>query len=77
MDEQTIPVRLYSLGKDFRIERTVEVLTMEGARAEVEAHIAGSGYTNLRTKDDGEGSLRFIADPPKGRKGRNVASLDF
>jgi hypothetical protein len=72
-----MPLRLYSLSGDFKIVRTVEVKTIPEARAAVEAHIAGSGYTNLRTKDDDDMSLRFIADPPVGRKGRNVAALDL
>jgi hypothetical protein len=46
-----MPLRLYSLSGDFKIVRTVEVKTIPEARAAVEAHIAGSGYTNLRGGD--------------------------
>lgn len=72
-----MPLRIYSLGKDFTIIKTVNVKTTTEAKALVAQHLEGSGYTNLRVKDDGEYSIRFIADPSQGRKGRNVAALDY
>lgn len=72
-----VPLRLYSLTGKFTVVGTVEVATLKDARAVVEVHIANSGYTNLRTKTDDDFTTRFIADPPVGRKGRNVASVDL
>jgi hypothetical protein len=71
------PLSLYSLSGKFEVVRRVEVETLDAARQLVEAHIAGSGYSNLRTKTDDDYTTRFIADPPVGRKGRNVASIDL
>ena len=72
-----MPLALYSLADDFKVTARVNVSTVEEARKIVSEHIQNSGYTNLRTIDDEDYSLRFVADPPKGRKGRNVASLDL
>lgn len=78
MNEELMQLRLYSLGKDFTIIRTVDVATTDAAKLAVINHLEGSGYTNLRTMDDrDETSIRFVADPPHGRKGRNVAALDY
>jgi hypothetical protein len=73
----TLPLHLYSLGTEFRIVKKIEVINTKEAEDKVREHLKDSGYTNLRTISDSDGSLRFIADPPKGRKGRNVAALDF
>lgn len=70
-------LRLYSLEGKFSVVKTIDVESVSEARLAVQNHTFGSGYTNLRTIDDEDMSLRFIADPPIGRKGRNVASLDF
>lgn len=70
-------LRLYSLGDDFRIIQTIEVGTICEAREIVEKHIDGSGYTNLKTVDDADYSLRYTATTPNGRAGRNVAAIDF
>lgn len=70
-------VRLYSLTGPFKVVWREFVQTETEARAIVESHLRGSGFTKLRTKDDEDGSLRFIADPPVGRKGRNVAAMDL
>jgi hypothetical protein len=55
----------------------VEVSTTSEAKTVVEKHIENSGYTNLKTVDDEDYSLRFTATTPNGRPGRNVAALDF
>lgn len=76
-ENEGMPLRLYSLGKAFEVVSTQNVKTTEEANIIVAKHLEGSGYTNMRTKDDGEYNIRFIADPPQGRKGRNVATLDY
>lgn len=76
MDEMMI-LRLYSLGQDFKVIRTIEVGTICEAREIVEKHIDGSGYTNLKTVDDADYSMRYTATTPNGRPGRNVAAIDF
>jgi hypothetical protein len=78
MDEKMV-LRLYSLGNnlDFRVISNVEVSTTSEAKTVVEKHIENSGYTNLKTVDDEDYSLRFTATTPNGRPGRNVAALDF
>ena len=70
---------LYTLGTEFKVARSLDVATMSEATAIVAAHIADSGYAKLRVVDDDEDidSRRFVADPPKGRKGRNVAAIDY
>lgn len=70
-------LRLYSLGKKFEIVKTIEVMTINEAKALVIMHLENSGYSNLRTVDDADYSIRFIADPLTGRKGRNVAQIDY
>lgn len=71
-------LRLYSLSGQFAIVGHIDVATIEAARPHVEKHLAGSGFTKLRTVHDEDYSVRFIADPPaNGRKGRNVAAIDF
>jgi hypothetical protein len=72
-----INLTLYALTGTFAIVRILEVSNETEARKVVESHLLDSGYTELRTIDGEDGSLRFVADPPKGRKGRNVASLDI
>lgn len=69
---------LFTLGSAFGVASKVDdVFTVADAMPLVREHLEGSGYVNVRTVDDGDGSIRFIADPPHGRKGRNVASLDI
>lgn len=76
-DQPHMPLRLYSLTGPFTVTRTINVVSIQEARLAVQNHVFGSGYRNLRTVDDEDMSLRFVADPPTGRKGRNVASLDL
>lgn len=75
--EEKMLLRLFTLEGEFKTLKTIEVGTICEAREYVERHLADSGYTNLKTIEDDDYSLRYIADPPKGRKGRNVASIDF
>ena len=70
-------LRLYSLGDDFKVIKTIEVGTIYEAREYVEKHINGSGYTNLKTVDDEDYHMRYTATTPNGRAGRNVAAIDF
>ena len=76
MDESMI-LRLYSLDEPFRVIQTIEVGTICEARELVDKHIDGSGYTNLKTADDADYSMRYTATTPNGRAGRNVAAIDF
>lgn len=77
MFETGLGLVLYSLDGPFKIVGNHVVDTIPEAKTIVETHLKDSGYTNLRMVDDADYSIRFVADPPKGRKGRNVASLDM
>lgn len=68
---------LYTLTGEFRVERTVVVATATEARAIIEKHLEGSGYTNLKMADCDGYSTRYTARTPGGRGGRNVANLDL
>ena len=68
---------LYSLDSDFHVISKQEVETTIQAEEIIHKHISSANYSNLRQVDDEDCTLRYIADPPKGRKGRNVASLEF
>lgn len=72
-----MPLRLFTLRGPFQTLCTIQVATVEKARIRVEEHLRHSGYANLRTIEDQDYSIRFIADPPDGRKGRNVAAIDL
>ena len=74
---ETMILRLYSLGEDFKVIKTIEVGTICEAREYVEKHINGSGYTNLKTVNDDDFGMRYTMTTPKGRAGRNVAAIDF
>jgi len=67
---------LYTLIGEFKILSPSSICSFEKARKIVQLYIVNSGYTNLREVED-EDSIRFIADPPIGRKGRNVASYTW
>lgn len=71
-----IVVRFMTLEGTFALTRTESFADFNAARASVEAHAAGGGFTNVKLVDNGEDDIRFTARTPGGRSGRNIAFVD-
>lgn len=69
-------LRLMTTTGAFKTVFTHEVDTVTEARALVEAHAAANNMTNVKYEGDID-NARFTATTPGGRRGRNIAFLDF
>lgn len=71
-------LRLMTTTGTFKVISTHEVDTLTDARALVEAHAAANNMTDVRYVDGRDiDNARFTANPPGGRRGRNIAFLDY
>lgn len=73
-------LRLMSLTRSGKLERTEQHENLEEVRAAVEGHAAAGGFTKVKAHeddDDGWHGLRYSATTPAGRAGRNIAYADI
>lgn len=71
-------VRFATLEGKFAIAKRETFPTSKAALDAILAYAEAAGYKNVKEVDDfGDETMRYTADPPEGRKGRNVAFADY
>lgn len=73
-----VRVQFMSLTGAFRTLRITDFNTKEEAEAAIGAHAATEGYTGVKpapADEEYDFQVRYTANPPVGRKGRNIAFM--
>lgn len=69
-------VRFFTLTGKFSTLATEVFESLKDAKVACENHAKTENYTNVRYHDDDDWTIRVTANPPVGRAGRNIASIE-